>query len=169
MKAIVYEKYGSPDVLQLREVEKPAPKDNEVLVKVNAASINDWDWGLLRGQPFVNRLFNGLSKPKIRILGADIAGRVEAVGKNVKQFKPGDEVFGDLCESGWGGFAEYVCAHEKAIALKPANLTFEQAASTPQAALLALQGFYKTQIRPGQKILINGAGGGAGTFAIQYG
>ncbi|MBA7603232.1 alcohol dehydrogenase [subsurface metagenome] len=168
MKAIVYTKYGSPDVLQLKEVEKPTPKDNEVLVKVHAASVNDWDWGLLRGKPFVNRLLFGLLKPKIKILGVDIAGRVEAVGRNVKQFQPGDEVFGDISGCGWGGFAEYVCASENALALKSASMTFEEAAAVPQAAVLALQGLrYKGQIQPGQKVLINGAGGGAGTFAVQ--
>jgi len=168
MKAIVYTKYGSPDVLQLKEVEKPTPKDNEVLVKVHAASVNDWDWGLLRGKPFVNRLLFGLLKPKIKILGVDIAGRVEAVGRNVKQFQPGDEVFGDLCRCGWGGFAEYVCARENALALKPASMTFEEVAAVPQAAVLALQGLRDYgQIQPGQKVLINGAGGGVGTFAVQ--
>jgi len=168
MKAIVYERYGSPDVLELKEVEKPVPKDNEILIKVYAASVNDWDWGLLRGKPFVNRLLFGLLKPKIKILGVDIAGQVEAVGRNVKKFQPGDEVFGDLSGCGWGGFAEYVCALENALSLKPASITFEQAAAVPQAAVLALQGLRdKRQIQPGQKILINGAGGGAGTFAVQ--
>jgi len=168
MKAIVYEKYGSPDVLELKEVEKPAPKDNEVLVKVHAASVNDWDWGLLRGKPFMNRLFFGLLKPKIKTIGCDIAGRVEAIGKNVKQFPPGDEVFGDISGCGFGGFAEYVCARENALVLKPASMTFEEAAAVPQAAVLALQGLRdKGQIQPGQKVLINGAGGGAGTFAVQ--
>ena len=167
MKAIVYTKYGSPDVLQLKEVEKPASRDNEVLIKVHAASVNSWDWDLLRGTPFVNRLMFGLIKPKI-ILGCDIAGRVEAVGNNVNQFKPGDEVFGDLSGCGWGGFAEYVCARENALALKPVCLTFEQAAAVPQAALLALQALhYKGQIQPGLKVLMNGAGGGVGTFAVQ--
>jgi len=168
MKAIVYQKYGSPDVLELKEVEKPSPKDNEVLVKVHAASVNDWDWGLLRGTPFVNRLLFGLLKPKIKILGVDIAGLVEAVGRNVKQFQPGDEVFGDISGCGWGGFAEYVCARDNALAPKPASMTFDEAAAVPQAALLALQGLRdKGQIQPGQKVLINGAGGGAGTFAVQ--
>jgi len=167
MKAIIYTKYGSPDVLQLKEVEKPASRDNEVLIKVHAASVNSWDWDLLRGTPFVNRLMFGLIKPKI-ILGCDIAGRVEAVGNNVNQFKPGDEVFGDLSGCGWGGFAEYVCARENALALKPVCLTFEQAAAVPQAALLALQALhYKGQIQPGLKVLMNGAGGGVGTFAVQ--
>ncbi len=169
MKASVFKKYGSPDFFELKEVENPTPRDNEVLVKVFAASINSWDWEILIGKPFVNRLMAGLLKPKrIKILGCDIAGRVEAVGKNVKRLQPGDEVFGDLSRSGWGGFAEYVSAREKAFALKPAGMTFEQAAAIPQAALLALQGLrYKGKIQPGQKVLINGAGGGAGTFAIQ--
>ena len=168
MKAIVYERYGSPDVLELKEVEKPVPKDNEILIKVYAASVNDWDWGLLRGKPFVNRLLFGLLKPKIKILGVDIAGQVEAVGRNVKKFQPGDEVFGDISGCGWGGFAEYVCALENALSLKPASITFEEAAAVPQAAVLALQGLRdKRQIQPGQRILINGAGGGAGTFAVQ--
>jgi NADPH:quinone reductase-like Zn-dependent oxidoreductase len=168
MKAIVYHKYGSPDVLKLEEVEKPTPRDHEVLVKVHASSVNDWDWGLLRGKPFVNRLPFGLLKPKYPILGSDIAGRVEAVGRNVKQFQPGDEVFGDLCECSWGGFAEYVCARENALMLKPASMTFEEAAAVPQAAILALLGLRdKGQIQPGQKVLINGAGGGTGTFAVQ--
>lgn len=168
MKAIVYEKYGSPDVLHLKEVAKPIPKDNEVLVKVHAASVNSWDWDLLRGKPFASRLMFGLLRPRTKILGCDIAGRVEAVGRNVKQFQPGDEVFGDISGCGRGGFAEYVCARENALALKPASMTFEEAAAVPQAAVLALQGLRdKGQIQPGQKVLINGAGGGAGTFAVQ--
>ncbi|MCD4694737.1 MAG: NAD(P)-dependent alcohol dehydrogenase [Bacteroidales bacterium] len=168
MKAIVFTKYGLPDVLELKEVEKPTPKDNEILIKVHASSINDWDWGLLRGTPFVNRMLFGLLKPKVRILGCDIAGQVEAVGRNVKKFQPGDEVFGDLCECGFGCFAEYVCAPENALTLKPAGMTFEEAAAMPQAAVLALQGLRnKVQVQPGQKVLINGAGGGAGTFTVQ--
>jgi NADPH:quinone reductase-like Zn-dependent oxidoreductase len=169
MKAIVLTKYGSPDFLQLKEVKKPIPKDNEVLVKVIAASVNSWDWEMLIAKPFINRMMAGLIKPtRIKILGCDIAGRVEAVGRNVKQFQLGDEVFGDLSSCGWGGFAEYVCAPENALALKPENLTFEQAAAVPQAGLLALQGLRdKGQIQAGQKVLINGAGGGVGTFALQ--
>ncbi len=168
MKAIVYTKYGPPEVLQLKEVAKPTPKDNEVLVKVHAASVNSWDWDLLRGTPFLNRLGFGLLKPKYKILGADIAGRVEAVGRNVKQFQPDDKVFGDISGCGLGGFAEYVCARENALALKPASMTFEEVAAVPQAVVLALQGLrYKGQIQPGQKVLINGAGGGVGTFAVQ--
>ncbi|MEE9402682.1 MAG: NAD(P)-dependent alcohol dehydrogenase [Desulfobacteria bacterium] len=167
MKAIVYTKYGSPDVLELAEVDKPIPKGNEVLVKVHAVSINDWDWGLLQGIPFLNRLENGLLKPKKKILGSDIAGRIEAVGKNVEQFQPGDEVFGDLTGN-WGGFAEYVCARENALALKPASMTFEEAAAIPQAGMLAVQGLRdKGQIQSEQKLLINGAGGGVGTFGVQ--
>lgn len=166
MKAIIYTKYGGPEVLQIKEVEKPIPKDDEVLIKVYAVSLNDWDWGLLQGD-FINRLLNGLLKPKKKILGSDIAGRIEAVGKNVKQFKTGDEVYGDL-SGRWGGFAEYVCAGEKALALKPASMSFIEAAAIPQAAMLAVQGLLdKGKIQPGQKLLINGAGGGVGTFAIQ--
>ena len=169
MKAIVYNKYGSPDVLELKEVEKPAPKDNEVLIKVHAASINSRDWDMLTGRPLEYRLMSGLLKPtKTEILGCDIAGRIEAVGRNIKQFQPGNDVFGDLCEGFWGGFAEYVCARENEITLKPDGMTFEEAAATPQAGLLALQGLCdKREIQPGQRILINGAGGGVGTFAIQ--
>jgi len=167
MKAIVYEKYGPPEVLKLKEVEKPIPKDNEVLVKIQAASVNSWDWDLLRGTPFLNRL-GGLLTPKYKILGCDIAGRVEAVGGTVEHFQPGDEVFGDLCQSGFGAFAEYACASENALALKSASMTFEQAAAVPLAGLLALQGLRaRGQIQKGQKVLINGAGGGAGTFAVQ--
>ncbi|MDQ0915092.1 NAD(P)-dependent alcohol dehydrogenase [Paenibacillus sp. V4I5] len=167
MKAIVYTKYGTADVLKLKEVEKPTPKDNEVLIKVHAASVNSWDWDLLRGVPFMVRL-EGLLKPKYKILGADIAGRVEAVGKDVKQYLPGDEVFGDISGCSWGGFAEYVCARENALTLKSTSMTFEKAAAIPQAGVLALQGLRdKGQIQKGQKVLINGAGGGVGTFAVQ--
>jgi NADPH:quinone reductase-like Zn-dependent oxidoreductase len=169
MKAIVYQKYGSPDVLELKEVDKPAPKEDEVVVKVHAAAANYADWALLTGKPFLVRLMaGGLLKPKNRILGADIAGRVEAVGRNVKQFQPGDEVFGDISECGWGGFAEYVCASENALVLKPASMTFEEVAAVPLAAVTALQGLRdKGKIQPGQKVLINGASGGVGTFAVQ--
>jgi NADPH:quinone reductase-like Zn-dependent oxidoreductase len=167
MKAMVFTKYGTPDVLELKEVDKPIPRDDEVLIKVCAVSINDWDWNLLQGIPFINRLLYGLLKPKKKILGSDISGRIEAVGKNVDQFQPGDEVFGDL-SGDWGGFAEYVCARENALALKPAGMTFDEAAAIPQAAMLAIQGLRdKGQIRQGQKLLINGAGGGVGTFAVQ--
>lgn len=166
MKAVVYTKYGTPDVLELKELDKPVPKADEVLVKVFAVSLNDWDWGLLHGD-FVNRLLNGFFRPKTKILGSDIAGKVEAVGKNVGKFQPGDEVFGDL-SGRWGGFAQYVCAREDALALKPAGMTYEEAAAIPQAAMLAVQGLRDSgKIQSGQKILINGAGGGVGTFAVQ--
>lgn len=168
MKAIVYTKYGSPDVLELKEVEKPTPRDDEVLIKIHAASVNAADLHLLRADPFLIRLSSGLLKPKNTRLGADVAGRVTAVGNSVKQFKPGDDVFGDISGCGWGGFAEYVCARENALVLKPANLTFEQAAAVPMAAVTALQGIqHAGEIRPGQKVLINGASGGVGTFAVQ--
>jgi NADPH:quinone reductase-like Zn-dependent oxidoreductase len=168
MKAIVFTKYGPPDVLHLKEVEKPAPKDSQVLVKIHAASVNAADWHLLRVDPFVVRLYFGLLKPKNTILGADISGLVEAVGRNVKHFQPGDEVFGDIFRSGFGGFAEYVCACEDALVLKPANISFEEAAAVPVAAITALQGLRdKGHIQPGQKVLINGASGGVGTFAVQ--
>ena len=168
MKAIVYTKYGSPDVLQFKEVEKPTPNENEVLVKIYATSANAADWHLMRAEPFLARLENGLLKPKNTKLGADLSGRVEAVGRNVKQFQVGDAVFGSMPLNELGGFAEYVCANEDALALKPTRLTFEQAAAVPLAALTALQGLRdKGQIQPGQKVLINGASGGVGTFAVQ--
>ncbi len=167
MKAIVCDKYGSPDVLRLEEVPKPTPSDDEVLVKVHAASVNSADFELLRGKPWLIRL-GGLRRPMHRILGSDIAGRVEAVGRNVKEFQPGDEVFGDISRSGWGGFAEYVCAPESALVAKPASLAFEEAAAVPQTAVMALQGLRQYgNIQTGQKVLINGAGGGVGSFAVQ--
>lgn len=169
MKAIVYEKYGPPDVLHLQEVEKPTPKEDEVLVKVHAASINAADWHLLTADIFLIRLMGmGLLKPKNPILGADVAGRVEAVGRNVKQFKPGDAVFGDVFGHGSGSFAEYVTAPASALVLKPKNLSFEQAAAVPLAAITALQGLRDVgHIQSGQKVLIQGASGGVGTFAVQ--
>lgn len=165
MKAIVYTKYGSPDVLQLKDVEKPAPKDDEVLIKVCAASVNAYDWHFLTADIFLIRFMSGgLLKPKNTRLGADIAGRVEAVGKNVKQFQPGDEVYG----MGRGSFAEYACASENAIGFKPSNLSFEEAAAVPMAAVTPLQGLRDIgKIQAGQKVLINGASGGVGTFAVQ--
>jgi NADPH:quinone reductase-like Zn-dependent oxidoreductase len=164
MKAIVYEKYGSPDVLQFKEIATPAPADDEVLIHVRAASANPLDWHFMRGEPWFMRLMIGLRKPRDTRLGVDVAGVVEAVGRNVTQFKPGDEVFGG-CR---GAFAERVCAKEDDLALKPANLSFEQAASVPVAAITALQGLRdKGQIQPGYKVLIDGASGGVGTFAIQ--
>jgi NADPH:quinone reductase-like Zn-dependent oxidoreductase len=168
MKAIVYTEYGSPDVLRLKDIEKPVPADAEVLIKVHAVSVNAADLHLLRADPFLIRLSSGFLKPKHTILGSDIAGRVEAIGSSVTQFKPGDEVFGDISACGWGGFAEYACVRENALVLKPTNLSFEQAAAVPMAAVTALQGIrHAGQIRPGQKALINGASGGVGTFAVQ--
>lgn len=166
MKAIVHEKYGSPAVLHLTEVEKPVPADNEILIKVHAVSINGSDWEGLIGKPLYARM-GGLLKPGHPILGSDIAGRVELAGKNHTEFKPGDEVFGEI-PGYYGGFAEYVCTHGKTMALKPGSLTFEQAAAIPQAGVIALLGIRdKGLVQPGQKVLINGAGGSAGSFAIQ--
>jgi NADPH:quinone reductase-like Zn-dependent oxidoreductase len=164
MKAAVYTRYGPPDVVQVRDVEKPVPKDNEVLIEVRAASVNPLDWHFVRGTPYFLRILVGLLKPKDTRLGVDVAGQVEAVGKNVTQFGPGHEVFGS-CR---GAFAEYACTSESALVTKPNNVTFEQAASVPVAAYTALQGLRdKGQIQPGQKVLINGAAGGVGTFAVQ--
>jgi NADPH:quinone reductase-like Zn-dependent oxidoreductase len=168
MKAVVYEEYGSPDVLELKEVEKPAPKDDEVLIKIHAAAVTAGDAIVVKGEPFVTRLMTGLLKPKNTIPGKEMAGRVEAVGSNVTQFQPGDEVYGDLSVASWGAFAEYVAVPENAVALKPANLTFEQAAAVPESAVVALQGLRdKGKIQPGQKVLINGASGGVGSYAVQ--
>lgn len=168
MKAVTYERYGQPEVLQLKEVEKPAPKDDEVLVKVRAGSVNAYDWHILTADIFLVRLNRGLLKPKISVLGADIAGVVEAVGPNVQQFKPGDAVYGCLSVCGDGGFAEYACATENALTLKPINLSFEEAAAVPMAALTALQGLRDDgKIQPGQKVLIHGSAGGVGTYAVQ--
>ena len=162
MKAIVYTKFGPPEVLELKEVEKPTPKDNETLIKIHASSLNDADLDFLRGKMQLSR------KPRYKIIGSDIAGRIEAVGRSVKQFQPGDEIFVDSSRYGFGAFAEYACVPENALSLKPATLTFEDVATLPQAAILALQGLRdKRQILPGQKVLINGAGGGVGTFAVQ--
>jgi NADPH:quinone reductase-like Zn-dependent oxidoreductase len=166
MKAVVYTKYGPPEVLQHKEVAKPTPRDNEVLIKVQAVSVNRSDWETLRGKPLYARI-GGLLKPRHQILGSDIAGRVEMAGRNIRRFRPGDEVFGDILPR-LGGFAEYVCARESALTLKPASMTFEEVAAIPQAAVIALQGIRdKGQVQPGQKVLISGAGGGAGTFAVQ--
>ncbi len=163
MKAAVYTRYGPPDGLQIRDVEKPVPNDNEVLIRVRAASMNPLDYHLWR-HPFIRRILSALSKLKINRPGRDVAGQVEAVGRNVTQFKPGDAVFG-LCG---GAFAEYACTSESALVVKADNVTFEQAASVPVAALTALQGLRdKGKIQPGQKVLINGAAGGVGTFAVQ--
>jgi NADPH:quinone reductase-like Zn-dependent oxidoreductase len=169
MKAIVCPKYGLPDVLQFKDVEKPTPKDDEVLVKIHAASVNMYDWHLMTADIFLVRFMGGgMLKPKNTRVGADVAGRVEAVGRNVTQFQQGDEVFGDLAGHGNGSFAEYVAASERAFALKPANLSFEEAAAVPMAAVTALQGLRdQGHIQPGQRVLIQGASGGVGTFAVQ--
>ena len=165
MKAILFPNYGSPDVLQFIDVEKPTPTDDEVLIKVVAAAANPLDWHRMRAAPFLVRLGDGFFKPRNQKLGADVAGRVEAVGKNVITFKPGDEVFGEI---GSGSFAEYACTHEKNLALKPANISFEAAAATPVVGFTALQGLRDAgKIRAGQKVLVNGAAGGIGTFAVQ--
>lgn len=168
MKAVVCRRYGSPDVMRLEEVAKPEPGNGEVLVKVIASSVNAADWHLLEADPFIVRLTSGFLRPKHPILGADVAGIVEEVGRDVKEFKAGHEVFGDLATSGWGGFAEYVCAREDALVHKPAALSFEKAAAVPLAAVTALQGLRdKGGVQPGQKVLIHGASGGVGTFAVQ--
>ncbi len=166
MKAAIYTEYGSPDVLEVRAIKKPVPNDDQILIKVRAASVNPLDWHFLRGNPVIARVgMMGLRKPKNPRLGVDLAGEVEAVGKNVTQFKPGDEVFGQK----FGAFAEYVCVRaDRQIILKPSHLTFEQAASIPVAAITALQGLRdQGKVQPGQKVLINGASGGVGTFAVQ--
>jgi NADPH:quinone reductase-like Zn-dependent oxidoreductase len=168
MKAMVYTRYGPPDVLESTEVENPTPKDDEVLLKVHAASVNPADWHLLRGEPYIARLQLGLRKPKERVLGCDVAGQVEAVGKNVTMLQPADEVFGSPFMHGFGAFAERVCVSEDLLAPKPATLSFEQAAAVPLAASTALQGLRDHgRIEPGQKVLIIGASGGVGTFAVQ--
>ena len=165
MNAIVYTQYGSPDVLQFKEVATPTPADNEVLIKVCAASVNPLDWHFMRGKPLFVRLMSGWLTPKIKVLGCDIAGRVEAVGKLVKLFQPGDQVFGG---TGLQGFAEYVCTTEDRLALKPANISFEDAAAVPVAAITALQGLRdQGRIQSGHRVLVDGASGGVGTFAVQ--
>lgn len=167
MKAIIYNRYGQPDVLRLAEVPTPLPKEDEVLVKVRAASVNSWDWDMVTGKPPIYRLIFGLIKPKYPIVGSDIAGEVINIGSQVTQFRVGDEVFGDISGIGFGAFAQYVCAPANLLALKAPTMTFEQAAAIPQAGVLALQGLRQGQLGPGKKVLINGAGGGTGTFAIQ--
>jgi NADPH:quinone reductase-like Zn-dependent oxidoreductase len=168
VKAIVRHEYGPPDVLELRDVDKPVAEDDEVLVRVHAAGVNMADVDYLLGRPNVARLITGVRRPRNRVLGLDVAGRVEVVGSTVTRFRPGDEVFGDLTEYGFGGFAEYVCAREGAFAAKPATLGFEEAASVPQAGVMALQGLRgRRSIQPGHKVLINGAGGNVGPFAVQ--
>jgi NADPH:quinone reductase-like Zn-dependent oxidoreductase len=166
MKAVVYARYGPPEVLRLDDIERPRPSDGQVLIRVRAVSVNASDWETLRGKPLYARI-GGPVRPRFRILGSDVAGRVEAIGPAVSRFRPGDEVFGDNLAL-MGGFAEYVCAREQALAAKPAGLSFEEAAAIPQAGVLALQGIRrKGRVHPGQKVLVNGAGGGAGMFAVQ--
>ncbi|WOK07117.1 NAD(P)-dependent alcohol dehydrogenase [Imperialibacter roseus] len=168
MKAMIYTQYGASDVLRLEDVGKPIPKDDEVLVKVHAASLNSWDWDRLTGKPRIYRLLSGMGKPTLPILGADVAGVVVETGTQITKFKPGDEVFGDLSAGKWGGFAEYTCAKEEELTIKPASMTFEEAAAIPQAGGMALQALTeKRTIKAGDSVLINGAGGGVGTFAIQ--
>jgi NADPH:quinone reductase-like Zn-dependent oxidoreductase len=168
MKAFVSEKYGPPEMLRMAEVKKPSPAADEALVKVLAVSVNPADWRSMRAKPFFSRATLGLLRPKHRILGGDIAGRVEAVGSDVNQFKPGDEVYANLLDHGNGGFAEYVSVPVEAMSFKPANLSFEQAAAVPMAGVTALQGLrHHGEIRAGQRVLINGASGGIGTFAVQ--
>ena len=179
MKAVIYDRYGSPDVLELREIDEPVVGDDQVLVRVRAASVNPYDWHSMRGLPYTARFIFGLRKPsKATVLASDLAGQVQAVGKTVTQFRPGDEVFGRTraghradprAEVATGGCAEYACVSADLLAPKPANLTFEQAAAVPLAALTALQALRDNDLQPGQKVLINGASGGVGTFAVQIG
>jgi NADPH:quinone reductase-like Zn-dependent oxidoreductase len=164
MKAAVYTKYGAPDVVEIKDIEKPSPKDDEVLIRIRATSVNPLDWHFMRGKPYVVRAMSGLTKPKITRLGVDVAGQVEAVGRKVTQFKAGDEVFG-ACR---GAFAEYGCTPESSLVTKPRNVTFEQAGAVSVAGRTALQGLRdKGQIQAGQKVLVNGAAGGVGTFVVQ--
>lgn len=168
MKAIVYEKYGGTDVLQLKEIQKPIPKEDEVLIKIRAASVNSWDWDMMKGTPYLFRIVSGgLFKPSHNILGISIAGVIETVGSQVNKLEIGDEVFGDISENYWGGFAEYVCVKEKSLALKSPKMTFEEASAIPHVGVLALQGLRHHNIQKGDQVLINGAGGGVGTLAIQ--
>jgi NADPH:quinone reductase-like Zn-dependent oxidoreductase len=167
MKAMMYTQYGPPDVLKLTEAAKPVPKDDEVLIKVRASSVTFGDLAAVKGEPFMVRFTLGLREPKFKIPGKDVTGQVEAVGADVKQFKPGDEVFGDLSGCGWGAYAEFVSVPENVLVQKPANLTFEAAGAVPESAVVALQGLHQGQIQSGQKVLIYGASGGIGTFAVQ--
>jgi NADPH:quinone reductase-like Zn-dependent oxidoreductase len=168
MKAIVLTRYGGPDVLELQEVEKPEPRPGEVLVRVHATAVNDWDWCLTRGEPRIYRLMFGLFRPKVKVLGAEVAGTVEAVGEGVTAFRAGERVYGDLSEAGFGAFAEYVAVPVRALATMPARMSFEEAAALPHAGMLALQGLVDVgAIQQGDKVLINGAGGGVGTLGIQ--
>ncbi len=168
MKAVILPSYGLPNVLTVQEIAKPEPKHDEVLIKVHATTVNDWDWSLVRGKPYPYRLMSGLIKPKISILGAEVAGIVEATGDSVTRFSQGDRVYGDISEAGFGGFAEYVCVREDALLHMSPGMTFEQAAALPHAALLAWQGLVDiAAIQNGESVLINGAGGGVGTVGVQ--
>ena len=163
MKAIVLTRYGPPSALQVGQLAKPTPQDGEVLVKVRATAVNDWDWCFVRGKPLIYRLLFGLSKPKVTVLGAEVAGTVEALGDGANEFELGDHVYGDISEAGFGGFAEYLCVRQDALHHKPPRMSFEEAAALPHAAMLALQGLVDVgQIQQGEKVLINGAGGDAG-------
>lgn len=168
MKAVVFTEYGPPEVLEFKEVEKPTPKEDEVLVKIHAAAVTFADPAVVRGEPLIVRFWSGLRAPKYQIPGKEMAGTVEAVGRSVTQFQPGDEVYGDLSDCGWGAFAEYATAPESALAMKPANASFEEAAAVPESARVALQGLRDAgKIQAGEKVLINGASGGVGSFAVQ--
>lgn len=168
MKAVFCDEYGPPKDLKIKEVEKPTPKENEVLVKIHASAVNDYDWMSVLGKPYLYRLFLGISKPRRTIPGMELSGVIEALGSGAKSFNVGDEVYGDISEHGFGSFAEYVCINEKALVRKPPKISFEEAAATSHAAMLAVQGLIeKGKISEGQKILINGAGGGVGTFGLQ--
>jgi NADPH:quinone reductase-like Zn-dependent oxidoreductase len=169
MKAAYFNKYGTSEVIEIKDLAKPKPEPKEILVRVKATSINDWDWGVLRGKPFINKVLYGLQKPKINVLGGDVAGIVEEIGSEVHQFKVGDEVFGDLTPYKWGAFAEYTLAREKHLYHKPNNLSYEESACLPQAGVLAMQGLIDVlKIKPNEHLLINGAGGGVGSLAVQY-
>ena len=168
MKAIIITKYGSPETLQLKEIEKPVPQENEVLVRIHSFAINDYDWSLVRGKPYLYRLIFGIFKPKRKIPGMELSGTIEELGANVTLFKNGDAVYGDISNYGFGGFAEYICINQKALKLKPEKMSFEEAASIPHAAMLAVQGLIDYgEVQQGQQILINGGGGGVGTLALQ--
>lgn len=168
MKAVVLRRYGSPSDLHLEEVPRPEPRDDEVLIRVRATTVNDYDWAIVRGRPRLYRLIFGLVRPRVKVLGAEVSGTVEATGKDVERFRPGDHVYGDISEAGFGGFAEHVCVPERALSIKPPGMTFEQASALPHAAMLALQGLVDVgRIRQGERVLINGAGGGVGTLGVQ--
>ncbi len=167
MKGLVYHKYGTPDELQVESVNKPVPKENEILIRTRASGLNSWDWDLLRGRPWIVRMW-GVFSPGLNILGADVAGTVEAVGSKVSRFAPGDDVYGDLSQNKWGGLAEYTCSKENALIKKPPEMSFTEAAVVSQAGVMAMQCLFDhKQLQPGDSLVINGAGGGVGTFAIQ--